>query len=120
LKEEQPTPKTHPEVKFWNKGDWMTWISLPANYNAGKTSFLEGTNDKQLNTQVVGLIHDSMHLAWNNLAEQKCALCTWKQATAAMHQYFHLYMEDKWPLLKLCNNGWKIDELTSITYPGYK
>ena len=29
-------------------------------------------------------------------------------------------MGNKWPLLKLCNNGWKLDELASITYPGYK
>ena len=120
LKEKQPTPETHPKVKFWNKSDWMSWISLPANYKASKTSFLEGTNGNQLDTQAVNLICDSMRLAWNDLIEQKHAPSTWKQATAAAHQSFYSYMEDKWPLLKLCNNRWKLDKLASITYLGYK
>lgn len=29
-------------------------------------------------------------------------------------------MEDKWPILRLCDNRWKLDELASVTYPGYK
>lgn len=61
-----------------------------------------------------------MHLMWNNLAAQKCASFIWGQTTASVHNYFHSYMEDKWPILKLYNNGWKLNELASVTYPRYK
>ncbi|KAH0826154.1 hypothetical protein J3R83DRAFT_5572 [Lanmaoa asiatica] len=117
---QKPTEKTHPKIQFWNKNEWTAWISRPQNYTARKTSFLEGENGEQLDIKTVGLIRDNMRLAWNDLAAQKRAPFTWGRATASVHDYFHLYMEDKWPILKLCNNRWKLDELASITYPGYK
>ncbi|KAH0835427.1 hypothetical protein J3R83DRAFT_9056 [Lanmaoa asiatica] len=117
----KPTVQTHPCIKFWNKNDWTTWIRQPQNYTtAGKTSFLEGENGEQLDMKTVGQIRDSMRLAWNDLASQKRAPFTWGRATASVHDYFHSYMEDKWPILRFCNNGWKLDELASVTYPGYK
>lgn len=87
---------------------------------AGKTLFLEGENGEQLNLKTISLIRDSMRLAWNNLAAQKCTPFTWRHTTASVHNFFHSYMEDKWPILRLCNNGWKLDKLASVTYPGYK
>ncbi|KAG8216466.1 hypothetical protein J3R82DRAFT_6573 [Butyriboletus roseoflavus] len=116
----KPSLQTHPHIKFWNRNDWNKWIGQPENYTAGKTSFLEGEDGEQLDTKTVSLIRDSMRLAWNDLATQKRAPFTWGRATASVHDYFHSYMEDKWPILRLCNNGWKLDELASVTYPGYK
>ncbi|KAI9567404.1 hypothetical protein HD554DRAFT_2173514 [Boletus coccyginus] len=118
----KPTPQTHPHIKFWNKSDWNTWTRKAKNdsHDPGKTLFLEGENRELINIKTVSLICDSMCLAWNDLATQKCALFTWGHATASAHDYFHLYMEDKWPLFRLCDNGWKLNELASVTYPGYK
>ncbi|KAI9568686.1 hypothetical protein HD554DRAFT_2038685 [Boletus coccyginus] len=118
----KPTPQTHPHIKFWNKSDWNVWTRKAKNdsHDPGKTLFLEEENRELIDIKTVSLIHDSMHLAWNDLAVQKCAPFTWGCATASAHDYFHSYMKDKWPLFRLCDNGWKLNELASVTYPGYK
>ncbi|KAG9312700.1 hypothetical protein JVU11DRAFT_7123 [Chiua virens] len=54
----------------------------------------------------------------------------WKKLPENYHADSTSYMEDdrglrdviikEWPLLRLCNDGWKLEDLATITYPDWK
>lgn len=115
-----PTPETHPAIKFWTKSDWETWKKKAQNHRASNTSYLEDQNGKPLTTKRTRDIRTTMRSVWEDLARDRLAPSSWGRATVTARQRMRDIMYREWPLLTLCNDGWKLDDLASITYPGWK
>ena len=61
-----------------------------------------------------------MRSIWEDLARDGLAPLTWRRATATARQRVRDIMHKEWPLRTLCTDGWKLDDLATITYPGWK
>ncbi|KIJ05584.1 hypothetical protein PAXINDRAFT_103718 [Paxillus involutus ATCC 200175] len=117
------TPETHPDIKFWNRADWVKWSERPENQvkaNRGREPHLEGEHGEYINARKVKAIRASMRDAWNELAHRRLSPLTWGRATATARKLFHNLLESDWPIFKLCNDGWKLEHIAVKSYPGWK
>ncbi|KIJ09270.1 hypothetical protein PAXINDRAFT_17638 [Paxillus involutus ATCC 200175] len=117
------TPKTHPDIKFWNQADWVKWSERPENQvkaNRGREPHLEGEHGEYVNARKVKAIQASMCDAWNELAHRGLSPLTWGRATATACKLFHNLLESNWTIFKLCNDGWKLEHIAIKLYPGWK
>ena len=81
---------------------------------------MEDQNGKLLSVKRVRDVQTTMRSIWEDLARDKLAPSSWERATATACQRMHDIMHREWPLLRLCNDGWKLEDLATITYPGWK
>ncbi|KIJ58870.1 hypothetical protein HYDPIDRAFT_33743 [Hydnomerulius pinastri MD-312] len=119
----QPTPETHPSIKFWNWADWVKWSERAENHiksSRGIMPFLEGENGEVINARQVKAIRDSMRDTWGELACRNISPTSWGRASTSAHKLFRSLIKSDWPIFRLCNNGWKLTYLASISYPGWK
>ncbi|KAG8217047.1 hypothetical protein J3R82DRAFT_5038 [Butyriboletus roseoflavus] len=54
-----------------------------------------------------------------DLAIKGVALKSWGKASVSAKNIVRDYMEHNWPSLRLAENGWKLEHLASLDYPGW-
>ncbi|KAF9230876.1 hypothetical protein BU15DRAFT_68822 [Melanogaster broomeanus] len=121
--QKQLTPETHSDVKFWNRANWVKWSEGAENQlksSRGAISYLEGENGEVININTVKAIRASMRDAWNELVRHDLSPASWGRASTTSRKLFQSLMEKDWPIFKLCNDGWKLDYLACVPYPGWK
>ncbi|KAF8835520.1 hypothetical protein BDN67DRAFT_984566 [Paxillus ammoniavirescens] len=98
-----PTPNTHPNIRFWNKSDYLCWTETPAASAGarGKLPYLEDADGNPIDNDT-------------GMAPE-----TWGQASSAAVKYVEKLMEDTHPLFTFVNNGWKLNHLAVNTYSGW-
>jgi hypothetical protein len=105
---------TYPEVKFWFKRDW----SLKRVCNEPPKVFVETEHGEAVGEDQLDDIRKYAHKFFDTIDKDK-APATWKQAPPDMKQTFHKLMVERFPELRLCEGGWKVDQMASNTYTSW-
>lgn len=118
----RPNRETHPNVKFWDKSDYLKWqdSSEAQVANRGKLPYLEDDNGAPIPDAMVDAIRKTMRGAWSELLERKLAPMTWGKLTASGIQLMNSIMENAHPIFRLANNGWKLDYLAMSSYSSWR
>ncbi|KAG1853514.1 hypothetical protein F4604DRAFT_1686317 [Suillus subluteus] len=120
---EHPNPETHPNVRFWDKAEYLEWLdSADAEHTAlrGKLEFLEDSNGNPISETTIDAIRKALHAAWLELLIRKPTPLTWGKLTTSGAQLMNSLMENAYPLFKLANNGWKLDYLATMSYLSWR
>ncbi|KAG1823590.1 uncharacterized protein BJ212DRAFT_1296181 [Suillus subaureus] len=119
---EHPNPETHPNVRFWDKAEYLKWLdSADAEHTAlhGKLAFLEDSNGNPVLETTINAIRKALHAAWSELLIHKLTPLTWGKLTTSGTQLMNSLMENAYPLFKLANNSWKLDYLATMSYSSW-
>ncbi|KAG1770583.1 hypothetical protein EV702DRAFT_1049309 [Suillus placidus] len=114
--------KTHPNVQFWNKADYLEWLDSADAKHAvlrGKLAFLEDSDGNPISETTIDAIRKALRAAWLELLIRKLAPLTWGKLTTSGAQLMNSLMENTYPIFKLANNGWKLDYLTTTSYASW-
>ncbi|KIK20344.1 hypothetical protein PISMIDRAFT_13025 [Pisolithus microcarpus 441] len=115
-------PKDYPSVQFWDQEDWDKYLESPKGQTSkrGTMGFLEDKDSNPPSCEMAKAIHKLLHGGWVELMHWELAPPSWGQLSASAHQFIHTLMENTYPDFKLTNNRWKLDYLTSTTYPAWQ
>ncbi|KAG1781320.1 hypothetical protein EV702DRAFT_1042437 [Suillus placidus] len=120
---QRPKPDTHPNIRFWNKADYVEWLESAEADNAvgrGKLAFLEDENGDPISETTIDAIQKALRAAWSELLSRKLAPLTWGKLTASGGQLVNTLMENAFPLFKFANNGWKLNYLATMSYLSWR
>ncbi|KAI0309221.1 hypothetical protein OF83DRAFT_1089225, partial [Amylostereum chailletii] len=121
----------HLNVKFWNRSDYvkhansLKGISTPhvrgskaisAGVNTTAT-FLDDENGHTINGHYVSSIRSALRDVFHVLQLNNRAPKTWKRASPRDRDHIYAELERQYPILRLCENHWKIEWLVIHTYP---
>lgn len=119
----RPSRTTHPNVRFWEQVDFQKWCDTPAGQGHSSSPvnlvYLEDENGRTVSSRTIKAIRRVLRGGWSELVARKIAPHSWGKLSASGRQLIHSFMEHKFPLFKLANNGWKLDHLATTTYPAW-
>lgn len=122
-KDENPlTWETHKDVHFWTRKDYDDWMDSPEaqHSNHGLYAYLEKEDGKVPEADKLMNIWKALRAGWMELAQHKMAPDTWGKASTSAWQFIHLTMEKKYPIFKLAEDGWKLENLCTYSYPSWR
>ena len=68
---------------------------------------------------VIKSLQKDLKTVFRDLAIKGLALKSWGKASASAKNIVRDHMERNWPSLWLAENGWKLEHLASLDYPGW-
>ncbi|GJJ10941.1 hypothetical protein Clacol_005170 [Clathrus columnatus] len=120
-----PTQEDYPNVKYWYRWEWKRRAD-----NVQHEEIIEGnvcttlrfithTDGRPINPSEAYEIRKSCRHIWNTLAAYNQAPDVWSNATDIAVRYFNEQMYLKHPIMRLCADNWKLDQVAKIDYHGW-
>ena len=78
--------------------------------------FLENADRTPVNGTLVHDIQSFAKSIWQGFYDQGMAPKTWGSVSRAIKDKYICKMETRWPLLRYCDNHWKVNHLATQTY----
>jgi len=119
--ERLPTRETHKDVCFWTKKDYDDWLDSPEAQRSkrGLYAYLEKENGEVPEADKLANIRKALRAGWTELAQRKMAPDTWGKASTSARQFIRSIMEKNYPIFKLAEDGWKLENLCTYSYPSW-
>jgi hypothetical protein len=123
-----------PLVKFWTRQEWDDHESRskdfstlrrkggtrgPGRYSKGvnvRTCYIEKEDGTPVCGDTAGKIRAFARQIWVELYERGNAPGTWGQASLAASNKYIREMENRWPVLRYCEDHWKVHALATLNY----
>ena len=119
-----------PDVKYWRREDWTrrqkdndfdiqpgsrgsTWRAKGENV---RTKYIENTDGTPVSGDVASDIREQARSIWRGFTKRGIAPDTWGSATREEENEFNFEMEKSWPVLRYCENHWKVRHLATNIY----
>lgn len=121
------------DVMFWHR---KTWINFCNEKEVEKGARGPARAAEGINVQMLYVVNeegepidghrakkmrDVARAFWNGLSNAGVAPWSWKtHADLSMMQKFKLEMQTQFPELRLCDGGWKVDQIAIDNYSGWR
>lgn len=128
----QPVSRNdYPHVKFWTRKEWLDHeIDITTtNKPRGKVRASQGINvsmryvEDELGNIVDGFVASEMRKfarsIWVHIAGSSGAPSKWGDAGVKVAQYYRQEMCARFPILRLCELDWKVDQIATDNYPSW-
>jgi hypothetical protein len=124
----------YPLVKYWERKVWKTVagtrkdtseVQAKTGSRGGSRSskgenvmmlYIEDANGMPIDGNIAGGIREHARSIWRSLYERGIAPETWGQATMEVREKYCREMESEYPVLRLCNNHWKVNAIATAIY----
>ncbi|KAG0694982.1 hypothetical protein DFH29DRAFT_880325 [Suillus ampliporus] len=107
--EPQPNATSHPNICFWHRVDYDSWLDSPAAKQAqcGTVPFLKDKSGQPITA------------TWAELVVRDIAPSTWARLCSMGNLVFRQIMERDFPIFQLNSDGWKLKRLCTNDYPNW-
>ena len=111
------------KIRFWTHESFNRYVNsaegLTKKESAASVTFLEDENGVTHTREVIKSLRKELKTVFRDLAIKGLAPKSWGKASASAKNIVRDHMERNWPLLRLAENGWKLEHLASLDYPGW-
>lgn len=120
--EPRPNAKSHPNIRFWHRVDYDSWLDSPAAKRAqrGTVPFLEDEDGQPITAKMLKAIREGCRAAWAELVVRDIAPSTWARLCSTGNLVVRQMMERDFPIFRLDSDGWKLKLLCTNDYPNWR
>lgn len=117
------TYSNNDKIRFWTHDSFNKYVSsaegLGKKEGPSSVTFLEDVNGETLSKDVIKTLRKDLKSAFRELALKGIASKSWGKASMSAKKIVKDHMEANWAILRLAENGWKLEHLASLDYPGW-
>ena len=125
----------YPSVRYWTKDEWIeaetkrkdtshlgsnTGIRGGTRCAQGENvsmTYIEEPDGRAISGRRTAEIREFARSIWRDLYSRGLAPKKWRDAPRRVQDEYAHEMERHWPILQYCDNQWKVQYLTTKTYP---
>ncbi|KAG9312820.1 hypothetical protein JVU11DRAFT_6237 [Chiua virens] len=121
IETDRPTKETHPHIKFWTLAAYHEWLLKPEAQSGvfGKEPYLEEENGDPVSDHRLSDIRERIRKGWAELVNIGRAPAVWGELDQTGRDTFHKCVEEKFPLFKCAENGWKLERIARLSYSAW-
>lgn len=124
----------YPQIKFWKKKDWKDYLAAikdtsPLEVKAGprggtraakgenvSMKFVEDEDGNEVDGTLASDIRDFARAIWREFQSQGNPPETWGSADRKIREEYYSAMEEKFEVLRYCDNNWKSQAVATSIY----
>ena len=127
LSAEEESQEDYPNVKFWNKDQWVAYVGAnkttvtdpTTDTKAHSAPFIEDEHGKPVSPAQLRLIRAEGRRIWEMLDQNGEAPSQWGKASSTVVKAYRSEMRKAFRELRLCSNDWKSEQLATMAYPSW-
>ncbi|KAG6825574.1 hypothetical protein H0H92_003224 [Tricholoma furcatifolium] len=125
----------YPKVKYWFKHEWTAAQRERKDSGDGREvtrggartakgvnvmqQFIEDENGGVVDGFMASDIRKHARALWNSFADAGCHPTTWGKISNTVAETFWEEMRRRFPVLSLCHNNWKVEQIATDNYPAW-
>ena len=124
----------YPEVKYWTRQEWkiaenrrkdLSEVPTGGGSRGGARSamgenvmmlYIEEVDGQPVDGTIAAQIREFARSIWRGFYKQKMAPDTWGEVDDKVQDYFVCEMEERWTVLRYCDNHWKANAIATSLY----
>ncbi|KAG6809263.1 hypothetical protein H0H92_000962 [Tricholoma furcatifolium] len=132
---QQRKREDHPKIRYWHKHEWTAVHQDLKDSGDAKSGakgrvrqaqgvnvmlrYVENEDGTVVDGYVAKQIRELARRIWQSFADNNMHPTTWGRASQAVMAGYREEMERAFPLLALCDNHWKVDNIATESYPSW-
>jgi hypothetical protein len=122
----------YPLIKYWYKVSLKTEKKGTSDVGSGARGgtrlangenvmhfYIENVDGTPVDGSVVTAMREDARSIWESFSRRDIAPRKWGKATMEVRDEYVRVMETKWPMLRYCENHWKVHAIATINYPAW-